>query len=320
MTIQKILVLFVSLLITAPAFSQENVSKKDKAKKEKEKAKKRKQMVKGYTKTPNGLYYKFHSQNKEGVKPKVDDFVTVDMKYRNEQDTLIFDSGNIGEKMEFPLVPSTFKGSFEEALMMMSKGDSAGFLIIADSLYIKTFGMQGLPPEIDPGSYLKFEVKLRDIRSKEDIEKEQMELFMQEMAKMEQRKFAEPGEIAEYIKQNNITVKPTESGLYFIEQAKGKGPTIAAGDTAYVHCTGTFLDGKDFFTTRGEEPLEVIVGIGMVIPGWDQALVMMSNGGKAKLIIPSDLAYGETGVGEGLVPPYTPLVFEVEVMSVKKKK
>ena len=323
---KNIIILLASAVIALSASAQENAKdkspdvKKEQAIKDKEKAKKRKQMMKGYKKTPTGLYYKFYTQSKEGRKPKVDEFVTVNMLYKDENDTVIFNSNSISEKMEFPLVASTFKGSLEEALMMMSKGDSASFLVNGDSLYIKTFGLASLPPEIEKGSLLKFEVKLTDIRTKEDLEKERMEMFMQEMAKLEQRKFEEPGEISKYITENNISAKPTGSGLYYIENAKGKGPRVEKGDTVFVHYTGKFLDGKIFDSSVGDEPLEMIAGIGMVIPGWDEALMMMNVGGKATLVVPSALAYGEQGIGEGLIPPYTPLVFEVEVLRISGKK
>jgi FKBP-type peptidyl-prolyl cis-trans isomerase len=313
--IRSILLLLTAILIAAPAFAQEKTKEEKKA--AKEKSKRRKKLAKGYKKTAQGLYYKFYKQDPKGVKPKVDDFVTINMLYKDEKDTVIFDSKMIGEKMEFPLSASTFKGSFEDALMMMAEGDSASFLINGDSLYLKTFALEELPQGIEPGSLLRFFVKLQDVRTREEVEKEQTELYMQEMAKLEQRKFAEPGEIAEYLKNNNITTAPTASGLYYVETVKGKGPKPEAGDTVRVHYTGRFLDGKVFDSSLDTEPIEFNVGIGMVIPGWDEGIQMMNEGGKAKLIIPSNLAYGEGGVGDGLIPPYTPLVFEVELVKVK---
>lgn len=311
--------LLAAVWLAVPAFAQEKEKEKSSKEDKKAKEKQRKKLVKGYKKTKEGLYYKFYTQTKGGVKPKTDDFVTVNMIYKNEQDTTIFDSKLVGEKMEFPLMPSTFKGSFEDALMMMSKGDSASFWINGDSLYLRTFGLEALPEGIKPSELLKFEVKLVNVRTKEEVQKEQMEQYAQEMAKIEQRKFAEPGEIAQYLKDNNITTQPTASGLYYIETKKGTGSKVEAGDTVQVHYTGMFLDGKPFDSSIGGAPIEFPVGVGMVIPGWDEGLQLMNEGGKAKFLIPSALAYGESGVGEGLIPSYTPLVFEVEVVKVMKK-
>lgn len=314
--------LVLASMLAAPAAIAQKEGKKqstqDDKKKAREKAKQRKKLVKGYKKTPEGLHYIFYKQNAAGVKPKVEDFVTVSLVYKDEKDSVIFDSRAMDEKMEFPLMASTFKGSFEEGLMMMAEGDSASFLINGDSLYLKTFMMHELPPGLEPKSLLKFYVKLVDVRSREEVEKEQMELYMQEMAKMEKRKFAEPGEIAKYIKDKNITTEPTSTGLYYIETKKGTGKKVAQGDVVRVHYNGMFLDGKSFDSSEGSEPIEFTVGVGMVIPGWDEAIQLMNVGGKATLVIPSSLAYGESGVGEGLIPAYTPLVFDVEVVEVVK--
>lgn len=108
----------------------------------------------------------------------------------------------------------------------------------------------------------------------------------------------------------------TASGLrYKITKANEDGQSINAGDKISVHYSGQFLDGKVFDSSldRGE-PIEFNVGTGRVIPGWDEGLQLLKVGEKATLIIPSNLAYGERGVGP--IPPNTPLKFEVEIIDV----
>jgi FKBP-type peptidyl-prolyl cis-trans isomerase len=109
----------------------------------------------------------------------------------------------------------------------------------------------------------------------------------------------------------------TQSGLDFIEIEEGKGKQAAAGKTVAVHYTGKFQDGRvfDSSVSRGE-PIEFTLGKGMVIKGWDEGITMMRVGGKAKLVIPPDLAYGEKGAG-GVIPPNATLVFDVELVSMK---
>ncbi|MFN3492464.1 MAG: FKBP-type peptidyl-prolyl cis-trans isomerase [Anaerolineales bacterium] len=109
----------------------------------------------------------------------------------------------------------------------------------------------------------------------------------------------------------------TQSGLDFIELVEGKGKQAEAGKTVSVHYTGKFQDGRvfDSSVSRGE-PLEFVLGQGMVIKGWDEGIAMMRVGGKAQLIIPPDLAYGEKGAG-GVIPPDATLVFDVELVKVK---
>lgn len=108
----------------------------------------------------------------------------------------------------------------------------------------------------------------------------------------------------------------TASGLrYKITQANEDGQSVNAGDMISVHYSGQFLDGKVFDSSldRGE-PIEFNVGTGRVIPGWDEGLQLLKVGEKATLIIPSNLAYGERGVGP--IPHNTPLKFEVEIIDV----
>ena len=109
----------------------------------------------------------------------------------------------------------------------------------------------------------------------------------------------------------------TTSGLEYVETLAGTGAQAKAGDTVRVHYTGKFLDGKvfDSSVSRGE-PLEFPLGKGRVIKGWDEGIALMKVGGKAQLIIPPALGYGERGAG-GAIPPNSTLVFDVELVSVK---
>jgi len=119
-----------------------------------------------------------------------------------------------------------------------------------------------------------------------------------------------------YIESNNITIEPTASGLYYIETLAGTGAQATAGDIVDVHYTGTYLDGEKFDSSYDSgEPYEFILGIGKVIRGWDEGIAYMKEGGKATLIIPSNLAYGASGSGS--IQPYTSLIFEVELVDVK---
>ena len=108
----------------------------------------------------------------------------------------------------------------------------------------------------------------------------------------------------------------TSSGLEYIEVEAGTGAQAVAGKTVHVHYTGKFQDGKVFDSSisRGE-PLSFQLGRGNVIKGWDEGIALMKVGGKAQLIIPSNLAYGERGAG-GVIPPNATLVFDVELVSI----
>lgn len=100
----------------------------------------------------------------------------------------------------------------------------------------------------------------------------------------------------------------------------GTGPEAKVGDTVKVHYTGTLLKGGDpFDSSVGREPFSFTLGKGEVIKGWDQGVPGMKVGGKRKLTIPSDLAYGEAG-SPPKIPGSSPLKFDVELIEVVGKK
>ncbi|MCA9355820.1 FKBP-type peptidyl-prolyl cis-trans isomerase [Candidatus Kaiserbacteria bacterium] len=96
----------------------------------------------------------------------------------------------------------------------------------------------------------------------------------------------------------------------------GVGDEVKKGDTVSVHYVGTLQNGQEFDNSKKRgDPFEFIVGKGMVIEGWDKGLVGMKVGGQRILIIPSDMAYGDNGVGP--IPGGATLVFSIELLAIK---
>jgi cyclophilin family peptidyl-prolyl cis-trans isomerase len=108
----------------------------------------------------------------------------------------------------------------------------------------------------------------------------------------------------------------TKSGLLYKFQTKNKSEKPSTGDNVRVHYKGMLLDGTVFDSSyKRNEPIEFTLGIGQVIKGWDEGVSLLGIGDKAKLIIPSELAYGEAGAG-GIIPANAILIFEVELVSI----
>ncbi|KXK09482.1 FKBP-type peptidyl-prolyl cis-trans isomerase [Candidatus Dojkabacteria bacterium] len=119
---------------------------------------------------------------------------------------------------------------------------------------------------------------------------------------------------------NVITPVPTlvavSENLIIEDVVVGEGPIALPGNTVTVHYVGTLTDGTQFDSSIDrEQPFSFVLGKGNVIPGWDQGVQGMQVGGKRKLTIPAELAYGESGQGT-IIPPNATLEFEVEMLGI----
>lgn len=115
---------------------------------------------------------------------------------------------------------------------------------------------------------------------------------------------------------NETSTASPSAGLKVEDIKAGTGREVKSGDTVVINYLGTLTDGTKFDSSydRGE-PFTTQIGVGQVIKGWDEGVVGMKVGGKRKLTIPPDLAYGDRAIGS--IPPNSTLVFEVELLDIK---
>lgn len=111
---------------------------------------------------------------------------------------------------------------------------------------------------------------------------------------------------------------PGPEKLEMVDEVVGTGPEAQKGDAVKVHYTGTLMSGKEFDSSRGKDPFQFTLGQGGVIKGWDEGVPGMKVGGKRKLTIPWQMAYGEKGSGDK-IPPKAALKFDVELLEVVGK-
>lgn len=268
----------------------------------------------GFKTTDSGIKYKFFVENKDAQKPVIGDILELKMKYATP-DSVIFNSDTYAKSIPFQLLEPLYKGDIVEGIGMMSLGDSAVFIISADSFFIKNVGIKELPPFVKKGSLLTFNVKVLSIKKKEVFEKEQLEAKKQKAAMMEIQRNEEGGLREEYLKKNNVKVKPTSTGLYYIETKKGKGKSPAVGSVVEIQYKGSLLNGFQFDSSyERNKPLSFKIGGGQVIPGFEEGIALMKEGGKAQLIIPSELGYKDSELEN--IPPFSTLVFEIELVKV----
>lgn len=221
-------------------------------------------------------------------------------------------NGNLIENNKLRIPQGSFMNNFDklrvdvlkDALKLMSGGDSLHFIFAGKDI---------LRPNIYNIDTVFAEVKMFAVYSNEEYQKllADFEKWNQTEDKYEKK------QLKKYLVKNKIKTQPDKEGLYFIPLKEGKGKNPETGNVVYLHYKGYFLNGTEFDNTYNREPLEYRIGEkDQVIKGFELAIPKMNKGAKAKLIIPSYLAFGKNGSSSGIVPPNTTLVYEVELVKI----
>lgn len=285
---------------------------------------------KQFKKGEGDMQYIIH-EDKDGPAIKEGDFIALHAIQKTEEDSVLQNSYDYDRPMFVAEQKSAFKGDIYGALAMLSEGDSATFKINLDSLQQK---MNMPKPPNTKGKYMVFTFKIDKVIPKgklaDSIFQGKIDQFLK--AEVQKAKNQEAGKISSYISSKDLKPTATPSGLNYVVESQGNGPKPVAGDTVKLNYTGRFLTGKVFDTSlpavakkegsfnpmRPYEPMKVAVGSHATIPGFDEGLMLFSKGTKATLIIPSKLGWGEQGAQA--IPPYMPVVFDIEVMDIIKPK
>lgn len=263
---------------------------------------------KPYETTAKGLMYKIYKST-GSPKAQLGDIIKFDYVVSNYKDSVMMSSYKMHRPFEGKLVQAAFQ-TMTEGFLMLGKGDSAAFFISADSAL-----KEHPDPSLKKGTLIKYTIKMEDVTPAAEFEKEMKE-------KADAAKAAEAAQLADYLKTKAPNAIKTDSGLYYVIEKEGTGPLPKAGDTVIAHYTGTLLNGTVFDSDNGKT-FKFKLGVkpgepGGVIEGWEEGFTYLKKGTKARLIIPSKLAYGARGAGQGdKIGPFTPLVFEVEVVDFK---
>ena len=274
---------------------------------------------KGFKVSPNNLVYKLVRTSKSSRSSQMSDVLSFRAQYfiaKNNQDSLLFDSKvNPGGMVTLQLSAPTYKGDLMEGLAMMHQGDSATFLVPADSFFLKTVQLEQLPPFIQAGEKIRFEIGMVEINTMEEMQKKQAVLDSISQIEMKTQNEKEMQVLLAKMAEKGESQTPEPSGLIIIQRQKGNGVKPLAGQKVSVHYTGTLLDGTVFDSSvQRNEPIAFTLGEGQVIKGWDEGIAAIEVGGKATLMIPSWLAYGARAMGP--IPANSSLIFEVELVQI----
>jgi len=265
----------------------------------------------GYELIDGGVYFRLLAFGDNRQKAQPTDYVNIDIAYRTINDSLFF----LGRRT-LQLTQPEFYGSIDYCFLALAEYDSASFIIDAQGLFEKTLNSE-LPSFIKPGDPMKVDIKMLLIRTEEQYkrEKEEFLAWIKDFGEYERTV------LENFIEQRAIKVKPTSSGMYFISTHKGNGKKVQKGDIVTVNYEGRFLNGKFFDSTiKRKQPFEFVYGTEwQVIKGLEEAIGYMSEGEKALIILPSGLAWGAKGSSTGIVPPFTSVLYELELVKIQPR-
>jgi FKBP-type peptidyl-prolyl cis-trans isomerase FkpA len=273
--------------------------------------------------TESGIKYQFVHHGTGEVPPE-GGYWTMNLAYFNDKGEVIFSSADQGGAMPMNYSATRFgkNASIEECFALIGKGDSSVFYLSADSLYKNTAGGP-TPPDL-VGTKIKLSIGIEKIFSAEEFGEYTKELEKEQLEK-------EKDGINTYVSTKGLNVEVTEEGLYYEITKVGNGEMPQVGQTVRVNYTGFLMDGTVFDTSieeaakeanvyspgRQYQPYTFPLGQGNVIRGWDIGIGLLSVGGKATIVVPSSLAYGNRGSGQ-VIKPNSTLVFNVELVEIVK--
>ena len=268
-----------------------------------------------YDKTPSGLVYRIVS-SKGGEPVKAGQFVKFNVEFKLMPKDSVLNT-TYGKFPGYGKVDTSAqaKYSFFEIMPKCKVGDSVEF-----SLSIDTLKKRGMIPDYNAVFTRNGQIKGRFTIIKTFEKEEQIKSdFDAETNSFKEKEIAS---VQDYINKKGIKAQKTKNGV-FVEIDQPGDPAIKAdsGKTASIMYRGYLQDGGKVFDTNMDtskhhtDPIEVAVGQGRVIPGWEEALPYFSKGSKGKIYVPSMLGYGMRGSGE--IPPYANLIFDIAVIDVK---
>lgn len=261
-----------------------------------------------WIKTDNATVFKMLKKNDKGRKIKSNMVLLADLygigkKAIDKKDTVIYNSVSSDKPFYIP----TEQPGLQNIFYQLNEGDSVVIKVIADTFYNKTFSSP-MPSYIDSGSIVTLYFHIQQALTKEEIEQK---------AALQNKNLIKADSLLVLKYANKVKgYKKRSNGLRFKKIKENiNGEVASKGAMLSVFYKGWLIDGDIFDENLRTEPFKFVLGMNQVIKGWEEALKGMKKGEKCNIIIPWYLAYGS--YGNGPIPPFTSIVFEIEIVDIK---
>ena len=253
-------------------------------------------------------YYRLAALGEGGRKASLGDYITLQLRYATLEDSTFFTG-----LRRFQIEPSPYEGSIDACFTLLAEGDSANFYLNPRKFFEQTL-QTTLPHFLDSVPSMRVDVKVLALQDSFSYarDKEAFVHWIEDFSAYERVL------LAQYIAKERMNPHAVDS-LFYLPKRAGSGDYPRNGDTLTIEFEGRFLDGEFFDSTKKrKESFQFVLGQKwQVIDGLERAVRMMREGEIALFILPSAVAFGATGSSTGIVPPYTPVIFEIELSELK---
>ncbi len=252
-------------------------------------------------------------QTGKGRTAQMGEYVNFDFTMCGPKGDTIMHSFGI-EPVEMQYGEEFISAGFNEALGMVPEGGTMRFVLPSEL----AFDSVGYESHIDPYTPLVVLMKMNSVMDKATYDKKMEALQAQKEAEAKRLMSLEQKTMEDYLKANGITEQPTESGLVIIRKEEGTGSVAQWGDEVTVHYVMSNLKGELLESSyEYEHPVTFKIGNNEMLPAIEEAVMTMSKGSKVSLVSPSALAFGDFVIDEDLLPAYSPLKIDLELVEIK---
>jgi peptidylprolyl isomerase len=269
---------------------------------------------KGYSTKDGITYYKYSYFDSVAATAHAGDVMEVHLSYSKMNDSLFWDSHDHGYPYTVFLPYDTMKagGSYMKILLNGNAGDSINFIVPAKDVFRQILHL-AVPYFLHANDMMKVNARIVGLMNPDQYADRQKKIkeFSKDLDIQEQL------DLLQYVTIHNIPQTAKQDDVYFIPEEEGTGPAVKDGSLLSIAYSGRFLNGHLFDSVSTAKPFQFKLGdTAQVIAGIEIGIKRMREGGKAKIIIPSQLAFGDYGSSTGIVPPYTSVIYEVTMLKV----
>ncbi|MGZ3865441.1 MAG: FKBP-type peptidyl-prolyl cis-trans isomerase [Bacteroidia bacterium] len=264
----------------------------------------------GYSKEKD-VYFKLITIGDGKIKPDSSQTLWIDISCKTLKDSVFWDSKH-NSAQKFFVTQKSFP--FYDHLFQYSVGDSLQYLVPTKEFYSNFFGVKKVAVFSEKDTCVKIAVKILQVLGEDELSRLKDSLFISG----QQRKQEEFAQVKNYITTNFKKPISITSDAFMEITKITTLDSIKPGKRVKLSYKGAYLDGKVVDFTPDNRPFEFVMGHeDQILEGLRIALCRLKKGEKAKIILPSRLAFGSSGSSNGSIAPYSPLLYEVEVLDVK---